>query len=470
MLFTQYYLDCLSQASYLVGDESTGRAVVVDPRRDIDEYLADAEAEGLSVAGVINTGFHDEIISGHRELAARCGAWIGYGRRATGVGFPFHALADGDRIVLGDVVLRILETPGRTPESISIVVYEHAEDNVPYGVLTGDALFIGDVGRPEVTPSSGVTANDLARMLYHSVHDKLMALPDAVRLFPAHSACGKRLSGERQSTIGAQRRTNYACAPMGEDEFVALVTEGQPAAPFDPDAQVKRHQVPEVTGVPEAPEVPEVTEVTEVTAHVRPLTMAQFLAIRADDAIVLDTRDQQAFAAGHVRGSLNVPADKRFAERVGLVVEPDRRILVVAPRGRETEVVMRLARVGFENVTGYLHEPEAAFLDIPGEVVPANRLTASELRAALADWQAPDLLDVRSPAEIAAGAIEGAQHIPLAELSGRLGEVPETAVVVYCAAGSRSSIAASMLRAAGRLDVSDLMGGYQAWKRLPAAS
>ena len=208
MFFAQYYLDCLSQASYLIGDEATGRAVVVDPRRDTSEYLADADARGLRIEAVINTHFHADFIAGHLELAARTGAWIGYGNRAAEVEYPIRRLTDGERISLGDVTLEIMETPGHTPESISVLVYTRAGDPVPYGVLTGDALFIGDVGRPDLLSSLGLTAAELGRMLYDSVQHKLMSLPDEVRVFPAHgagSACGKNLSTERQSTIGTQR-------------------------------------------------------------------------------------------------------------------------------------------------------------------------------------------------------------------------------------------------------------------------
>ncbi|MEV6813923.1 MBL fold metallo-hydrolase, partial [Micromonospora sp. NPDC051296] len=244
MLFTQYYLDCLSQASYLIADDATKRAVLVDPRRDIDEYLADAQAHGLTIEGVINTHFHADFLAGHLEVAAATGAWIGYGHRAE-TEYPSRKLHDGERISLGDVTLEIMETPGHTPESISILVYSQANDSVPYGVMTGDALFIGDVGRPDLLASLGVTADELGRMLYDSVQRKLMGLPDEVRVFPAHgagSACGKNLSTERQSTIGEQRRTNYACAPMSQEQFLALVTGGQPAAPgyFAFDAVLNR--------------------------------------------------------------------------------------------------------------------------------------------------------------------------------------------------------------------------------------
>ena len=236
MFFRQYYLGCLSHASYLIGDTTTGRAVVVDPQRDVGEYLADAAANGLRIEKVVETHFHADFVSGHLELAARTGATIGYGRAAAGrPEFAIETYADRDRITLGKVVLEVRETPGHTPESISVVVYDHGTDADPYGVLTGDTLFIGDVGRPDLLASIGVTADELARQLYHSLHERLMVLPDATKVLPAHgagSACGKNLSTETVSTIGEQRRTNYALAPMTEDEFVEVVTEGQSVAPM----------------------------------------------------------------------------------------------------------------------------------------------------------------------------------------------------------------------------------------------
>jgi hydroxyacylglutathione hydrolase len=454
MFFAQYYLDCLSQASYLIADETTRRAVVVDPRRDISEYLADAQAHGFIIDAVINTHFHADFLAGHLELAARTGAWIGYGQRAAEVEYPIRRLSDGERISLGDVTLEIMETPGHTPESISVLVYETASDPVAYGVLTGDALFIGDVGRPDLLSSLGMTAAELGRMLYHSVQGKLMSLPDEVRVFPAHgagSACGKNLSTERQSTIGLQRQTNYACAPMSEDEFVAIVTEGQPPAPayfvFDAILNRKQHGI------------------LDVAASLRPLAVTEFLARRSAGAVVVDARDPQEFAAGHVAGSLNVPADGRFAERAGMVIEPGTEILVIAPQGREQEIITRFARIGFDTVSGYLRDPEAAFLEMPGHLARASRLTVSELREALRRPRPPVVLDVRNAGERAASRVGGSLHIPLAELPRRLGEVPAgEPVVVYCAHGARSSIAASLLRRAGYQDVSDLIGGEEAWQ------
>lgn len=458
MLFTQYYLDCLSQASYLIADDTTGRAVLVDPRRDIDEYLTDARACGLSIEGVINTHFHADFLAGHLEVAAATGAWIGYGHRAE-TEYPSRKLTDGERISLGDVTLEIMETPGHTPESISILVHEHATDPVPYGVLTGDALFIGDVGRPDLLASLGVTADDLGRMLYDSVQRKLMGLPDEVRVFPAHgagSACGKNLSTERQSTIGEQRRTNYACAPMSEEQFLALVTGGQPAAPgyFAFDAVLNR----------------KARELFDHTRTPRPLGTVEFARARSEGAVVVDARDPREFAAGHVRGAINIPADGRFAETAGSVIAPDREVLVVAPQDREEEIVVRLARIGFDHVAGYLREPEGAFLEMVADMARASRVTATELRAALDSATAPLVLDVRNAGERERGAVDGSLHIPLAELPRRLDEVPaDRPVVVHCAGGYRSSVAASLLRNAGRADVSDLLGGYGAWQGLHAA-
>ncbi|WP_353890624.1 MBL fold metallo-hydrolase [Micromonospora sp. WMMA1363] len=453
MLFTQYYLDCLSQASYLVADEASGRAVLVDPRRDIDEYLADARERGLTIEGVINTHFHADFLAGHLEVAAATGAWIGYGWRAE-TEYPIRKLADGERIELGDVTLEIMETPGHTPESISILVCEHADDTVPYGVMTGDALFIGDVGRPDLLASLGVTADELGRMLYDSVQRKLMGLPDGVRVFPAHgagSACGKNLSTERQSTIGEQRRTNYACAPMSEEQFLELVTGGQPAAPryFAFDAALNR-KARELFDHGKAP---------------RPLGVAEFTRSRAEGAVVMDTRDPQEFAAGHVRGAINIPADGRFAETAGSVVAPDRTVVVVAPQDREEEIVVRLARIGFDRVVGYLREPEGAFREMVADMAPASRVTAVQLRESLERSEPPIVLDVRNVGEREQGAVEGSLHIPLAELVRRLDEVPaDRPAVVHCAGGYRSSVAASLLRDAGRADVSDLLGGYGAWR------
>ncbi|MEV7929443.1 MULTISPECIES: rhodanese-like domain-containing protein [unclassified Kitasatospora] len=455
MYFAQFYLDCLSQASYLIADETTGQAVIVDPRRDVDEYLADATARGLTVVGVINTHFHADFLAGHLELAARTGAWIGYGHRAE-TEYPIRKLSDGERIELGDVALQIMETPGHTPESISVLVLEQPDDAVPYGVLTGDALFIGDVGRPDLLASTGVTAAELGAMLYDSVHRKLMALPDETLVFPAHgagSACGKNLSTDRRSTIGTQRLTNYACQPMDQDTFVRIVTAGQSTAPayFGHDATLNRQDHP----------------LLDPTTAARPLCPEGFKEARTAGAVVLDARSPQDFGAGHIRGAINVPLDGRFAEQAGTVLTPDSNIAIIAPQDRENEVVTRLARIGFDRIAGYLRNPGNALPALADDLTPASRLTADQLRTALAGEQPPTVLDVRTCGERETGSIEGSLHIPLTELPNRLDEIPtDRPAVVHCASGHRSSIAASLLRHHGHPDVSDLLGGYNAWHTL----
>ncbi|HEX7716447.1 MAG TPA: rhodanese-like domain-containing protein, partial [Marmoricola sp.] len=403
MYFAQHYLDCLSQASYLIGDETTGRAVVVDPRRDVEAYLDDAAAHGLEIVGVINTHFHADFVSGHRELAEATGAWIGYGRAAQAE-FEIRSLAEGERIVLGDVVLEIMETPGHTPESISVLVFEHDGDEVPYGVLTGDALFIGDVGRPDLLASIGVSAEELGRMLYDSVQSKLMGLPDATRVFPAHgagSACGKNLSTELQSTIGDQRRLNYACQPMTEEQFLAVVTAGQPAAPeyFVYNAILNRKE----------------RAIREIGATVPALDDEAVTAALERGAVVIDARDAQEFAAGHLRGAINVPVDGRMAETVGMVVGPDTPVVLMAPEGEEQEAALRLVRIGFDRAMGYVEDAEEYLLAHQDKVQQASRLTPyrfDELRSTC-DLQ---LVDLRNAGELEQGRIPGTVHLPLAEL------------------------------------------------------
>lgn len=457
MIFQQYYLGCLSHASYLIGDGTTGEAVVVDPRRDISDYLRDAGDRGLRVTTVLETHFHADFVSGHLELAAATGAQIAYGAAAD-ADFPIRRLADGERLRLGEVELEVLSTPGHTPESISIVVRERAGDEVPFGVLTGDTLFIGDVGRPDLLASVGVTAEELARSLYRSVH-RLLELPDQTRVFPAHgagSACGKHLSTETESTIGIQRRTNYALAPMSEDEFVALVSEGQPAQPLYFSFDARRNH--------------EARPLLDETATPRALSLDEVLTAQAAGAVVIDTRDARDFAAGHLRGAVNVGIGGRFAEYAGDVARHDDRIVLVGDPGTELEARVRLGRIGFDTVIGYLDDPLRAFVDRPEVVIQSSRVTAGALAEVLASTPGLRVVDVRNSGEIeATGMVPGAESLPLPVLLDRLGgQDREAPTVVYCAGGYRSSIAASALAAAGVHDVSDLVGGFEAWAALQA--
>ena len=454
MIFTQHYLACLSQASYLVGDEGSGRAVVVDPRRDVAVYLDEADDHGLTIERVIETHVHADFLSGHLELAEQTGAVISYGSGAR-LEFPAEQLVDGQRISLGDVTLEIMSTPGHTPESICIVVYEHADDTVPYGVLTGDTLFVGDVGRPDLLASADpdLSAEALARQLYHSLHDRLMQLPDATRVFPAHgagSSCGKQLSTETSSTIGSQRASNYALQPMSEDDFVATVTEGQPSRPnyFEFDAQRNREVRPLLDDDP-----PPAVSLDDV------------LGRQVAGAVLLDCREPADFAAGHVRGAVNIGLQGRFAEWAGDVLSPQRDIVLVGDPAAATEAKLRLARVGYDRVVGQLADPAAVFSANPEVVVASSRLTAAQLATVIEQRSDVQLIDLRDSAEAQGRVLPGARLVPLAALTESLDDLDRAApVVVYCASGYRSSIAASVLAAAGFADVSDLRGGFAAWE------
>jgi hydroxyacylglutathione hydrolase len=449
--FVQYYLECLSQASYLIGDDTTGRAVVVDPRRDVEEYLDDAAEAGLRIEYVIETHLHADFLSGHLELAEATGATVIYGSAAD-VHFAHRKVSDGERIELGQVALEFRATPGHTPESISIVVYEPPDEVTPFGVLTGDTLFIGDVGRPDLVAARGQSPEDMARQLYRSLHTRLLTLPDDTRVYPAHgagSACGKNLSTATVSTIGEQRETNYALRLGTVGQFVQVVTEGQPPRPdyFTHVAELnrERHQLLQ-DGEP-----------------VR-LTLDQVLERQAAGALVLDVRSAETFGRGHLRSSLNVGLEGRFAEYAGDVIEDERDLVIVGEGVHAREARVRLARVGLDSVLGTLDQPAVALAQRPDLVDVSSRVTAGQLAAALVEM--PDLvvLDVRGPGERAQGAIEGSVHIPIPQLRTRIGELsPDRPVVAYCAGGYRSSIAASLLRAYGFDDVSDLIGGYQAW-------
>jgi glyoxylase-like metal-dependent hydrolase (beta-lactamase superfamily II)/rhodanese-related sulfurtransferase len=452
MEFTQYYLDCLSHASYLIGDKTTGRAVVVDPRRDVADYVADAAAAGLTIELVLETHFHADFLSGHLELAAATGAEIGYSSVAE-TEFESRKLADGERISLGEVQLDILHTPGHTPESISIVVWEHADDPEPYGVLTGDTLFIGDVGRPDLLASIGFSGNELAEHLYDSLHNKLLPLPDATRVYPAHgagSACGKNLSTDTWSTMGEQRMNNYALLAPDKQTFIDLVTEGQPPAPgyFAYDAIVNRKD----------------RQLLDETAPPPALDLQAVDQLVSGGAMIIDGRDPEAFAAGYLAGSINVGLNGRYAEFAGSVVPHDVDIVLVVESGAEMEAKNRLARIGFDRVAGFLANPSAVLADSAGRVQHASRMTASEFEGRRGDIDGLQLVDIRNPGEVALGTIDGAVAIPVGQLPSRSAELdPSAPTVVFCAGGYRSSVGASVLRQAGFTDVSDILGGYSAW-------
>jgi rhodanese-related sulfurtransferase len=352
------------------------------------------------------------------------------------------------------VTLEILATPGHTPESICVVVYAHADDEIPYGVLTGDTLFVGDVGRPDLlaVTDPNLSAESLGRQLYHSLHDRLLRLPDATRVFPAHgagSSCGKQLSSETSSTLGAQKRLNYALQPMSEDEFVATVTEGQPQRPqyFEFDAQRNRELRPLLDEAPPPA-----------------LALDEVLARQRDGAVLLDAREPADFAAGHLRRAVNVGLQGRFAEWAGDVLSPHRDIVLVGDPTSAGEVKIRLARVGYDRVVGQLDDPAAAFARRPDTAAASSRLTVEQVATLLDDGVDVQFVDIRGPSETTGGTLPGARLVPLPALTESLEELDRDApTVVYCASGYRSSIGASVLLEAGFADVSDLLGGYAAW-------
>ncbi len=452
MKFNQYYLECLSHASYLIGDETTGRAVVVDPQRDVSEYLADAKEAGMTIELIIETHFHADFLSGHLELAEATGAKIVYSSVAEPE-FDFMAVADGERYSLGEVQLEFLHTPGHTPESMSIVIYEHPGDTVPYGVLTGDTLFIGDVGRPDLLSSIGFTREELADKLYDSLHNKLMPLPDATKVYPSHgagSACGKNLSTELWSTMGEQRLSNYALRAPDKQTFMGLVTEGQPPAPgyfvYNAILNRKGRELLDETQMPTA------------------MSYADVRAAMKNGAVLVDGRTPEEFATGHLRGAINIGLEGRYAEFAGSVIKPDIDLILVTEPGRELEGKNRLGRIGFDRVVGYLAEPYKVMLDNQGDVQVASRLTAKTMDERMREIDNLQIVDVRNPGEIAEGMIAGATSIPVGQLPDRTGELdPSRPTVVYCAGGYRSSVAASLLRSRGFADVSDILGGYGAW-------
>jgi glyoxylase-like metal-dependent hydrolase (beta-lactamase superfamily II)/rhodanese-related sulfurtransferase len=457
VLLQQFYLKCLAHASYLIGDESTGVAAVVDPQRDIDQYLAFAADHGLRIAHVFLTHLHADFIAGHLELRDRVGAQIYIGRAAK-TEYAATPLHDGDVIEFGKVRLKILETPGHTPESVSIVVYDLAASaDAPHAVLTGDTLFIGDVGRPDLLASPGWTGADLGGMLYDSLRGKLLALPDTSLVYPAHGAgslCGKALSSETVSTIGAQRLENYALQPMSRERFVDLVTADQPEAPpyFSYDAAMNAK---------ERPTLPE-----SLARELRPLTLDALLARQAGGAQILDTRDPVEFAAAHLRGSINVGLVGQYATWAGTVLRRDAPIVLVAEPGAEEESAMRLGRIGFDNVEGYLSGGLRSAEPRPDLIATTERLAPALAAERLASPAAPLLVDVRTPAERAKGRIASSVHVPLNRLVDRIETLPRNRpILVHCAGGYRSAIAASVLQEHGFTQVSELAGGFSAWEQ-----
>ena len=464
MILKQYYLGCLAHASYLIADEGTHHAAIVDPQRDIDQYIEDAHKQNLVIRHVFLTHFHADFVAGHLELRDRCGATIHLGSRGEAE-YKFVGMKDGDSLDFPGMRLQVLETPGHTIESISILVFDLEKDREkPYAVLTGDTLFIGDVGRPDLRASLGWSANELGERLYDSLHDKLMRLPDEVLVYPAHGAgslCGKKLSSDTVSTMGDQRRLNYALKPMTKEDFVRLITADQPEAPsyFTYDAILNTRE--------------RATLDENLQKVLKPIELDEILRLGESGAQILDVRDAAEFAKGHLAGAINIGLGGQYATWAGTVLDRTKPIAIVAEPGREMEAAVRLGRIGFDHVLGYLAGGMAALASRPDLVLPTDRVSVLIAAEKLADDDPPVVLDVRTQREWAEKHIEGSMNVPLNHLEERIKEVPrDRRMVIHCAGGYRSSIAASILHQHGITNVSEIAGGLAAWEaaQMPVVS
>ena len=464
MILKQYYLGCLAHASYLLGDEASFTAVIVDPQRDIQQYLADAAEFGLEIRHVFLTHFHADFIAGHLELRDQCGATIHLGRRAEAE-YKFVPMFDGGTLEFPGMRLQVLETPGHTIESISILVFDRAKsETMPFAVLTGDTLFIGDVGRPDLRASLGWTAAELGAHLYDSLHTKLLPLPDETLVYPAHGAgslCGKNLSSDTVSTLGDQRRMNYALQPMSKDDFIRLVAADQPDAPeyFTYDAVLNTRE--------------RVTLDANLARVLQPVSLNEVLRLGDVGAQMLDVRDSAEYAKGHLAGSINIGLAGQYATWVGTLLDRMRPIVIIAEPGREQEAALLLGRIGFDHVRGYLDGGMAALADRADLVWPTERVTAADIAEELASPEPPLVLDIRTAREWHTEHIPGSLNIPLNHLPERVADLPrDRRIAVHCAGGYRSSIAASILHQHGFTNLEEMAGGIAAWDaaKLPTTS
>lgn len=452
MYFKQFYLACLAHASYLIG--SDGEAVVVDPQRDVDEYLAEASAQGFQIKYVIETHLHADFVSGHQEIAARTGAQIVFGEKA-GVQFAHRAVRDGEELRIGKAVLQILETPGHTPEGICILVTDTASPDEPQKLLTGDTLFIGDVGRPDLAGGKGYTPQTMAEMMYDTLHGKLLKLPDEVEVYPAHGAgsmCGKNMSKETSSTIGEQRKFNYALKPMSKDQFVTMMTADLPEAPvyFPKDAEINRSGA---RGLSEL----------QPPAALKP---QQVRELQDQGHVLLDVRSAADFGAAHVPGSMNIGLGGQFAMWAGSLIPLNAAIVVIADTSAQVdESVVRLARVGIENVKGFLEGGVESWRAAGFPVDAIEQVTVAQLKEQMANDDL-QIVDVRRPGEYVNGHVPRALNAPLASLDKSLGPLPlkkDKLTAVICAGGYRSSAAASLLQKHGFSNLLNVSGGTGAW-------
>lgn len=451
MQFKQFYLGCLAHASYIVA--SNGEAAVIDPQRDVEQYIEQAGEWGVKIRYIIETHLHADFVSGHQELARRTGAEIVFGAKAEAE-IPHRAVGDGDELRIGEVTMRAIETPGHTPEGISWLIVSDF-DGIPDRVLTGDTLFIGDVGRPDLAGARGYTSEQMAGLLYDSLHTKLLTLPDEVEVYPAHgagSACGRNISKETSSTIGQQRRMNYALQPMSREEFIRMMTAdlAEPPRYFLMDVEINRRGAGSLDSLESIPR------------------SAEEVKVRMDaGSTVLDVRDAAAYGAGHLPGSINIALGGQYASWSGSLLSPENRVLIVCEgTDQAKEAVTRLARVGLETVDGFLDGGIATWEAAGYPVACLPQIAVSELKSDMERERELQIVDVRARSEFEAGHVPRAINLPLAELDRGMDRLDrDTPVAVICAGGYRSSAAASLLERSGFQDLRNVVGGTAAWIR-----
>ena len=443
MKFKQFYLGCLAHASYYIG--SKDEAAIIDPQRDVQQYIDEAEANGQKIKYVIETHSHADFVSGHIELAGKTGAQIIFGQRAN-TEFPTLKVSDGDKLNVGAIELTFLETPGHTPEGITILAKNTEEPDAPIKMFTGDTLFIGDVGRPDLIGSKGFTAEQMGGMLYDSLQNKILPLPDETEVYPAHGAgslCGKSLSKDTWSTLGEQRKFNYALKPMSREEFIKVVASDQPEVPAYFPVSASQN----LKGSASLDDLPKPVE----------LSTEEVLAF---DGVIIDVRQNTEYGAGHVPNAINIGLGGQFASWAGTLVTIGTPVAIVGETNEEVdEAVMRLARVGIETVKGYILAK-----DFKGETKVVEQVSVDEVSKRLREDQTAQLIDVRRPAEHANGHASGAINLPLDRLPREIDRLnPELPTYVICQSGYRSSLGTSILENAGFSSVHNVSGGTKAW-------
>jgi len=453
MYLQQFFIDGLGCTSYLVGCESKGIAAIVDPDRDVQKYLDAAQGRGLKITHILETHLHADHVSGNTGLAERTGADI-YLHEAAGARFPHRSLKDGDVLELGAVRLAVRHTPGHTPESITLLVSDTTRAEQPWMALTGDLLFVGDVGRPDLVGPEA--ARNLAGDLYESLFHNLLQETDALMVYPGHGAgslCGRSLGSMRSTTLGYEKQFNPALAPREKSQFIDYITTNLPEQPGN------HHYIKDLNRQGPKP-------LGQVTP--KPLTIEEAIPYFRRGAAMLDTRPKEDFLAKHVQGAVHLPADDQLANRVGFVLPPDIPLVLVLPTEADyRQAVYSLARVGFENAVGYLEGGIQAWEEygLPVTSGDVEDLQPRDLQAMLSNGAQPVVLDVREPWEYQMGHVPGARLIPLGELSRRLGELdPEQPIAVICQSGNRSQSAAALLAQKGFKKVYNVAGGTSAWQ------